>query len=219
MDLPDDRHPLKRKRSSDLDTSTAIAPAPKTPRASNHLAINYLARHLPEDVALLSTDDTLPTLIATLAEYAGILERHESLALNLGAKPLGPILVRRFEKMFEGPPTILHRSASLKSDSPGVSWLDVAEFARNKPDQFTLSQMSDGQPVCQFYTKQCRVQISQDDFRLLDSGIPQNLIPPQPVLGDEEKELGTIELLESCLASVIQMADQGMSRVKKQSRD
>jgi hypothetical protein len=213
MDQPDDRQPLKRKRSADLDTPiAATAPAPKTPRASNHLAINYLARHLPEDVALISTEDNLPTLIASLSEYAGILERHESLALNFGAKPLGPILVRGFEKLFEGPPTILHRSASLKPDSPGVSWLDVVEFARNKPDQFTLSQMSEGVRVCQFYTKQCRVQISEDDFMMLDSGIPQKLIPPQPVLGDEEKELGTIEVLESCLASVIQMADQGTQK-------
>jgi hypothetical protein len=69
--------------------------------------------------------------------------------------------------------------------------------------------MSEGVRVCQFYTKQCRVQISEEDFVLISSGIPQKMIPPQPIVEDEEKELGTIEILEKNLGQICQLADQG----------
>jgi hypothetical protein len=69
--------------------------------------------------------------------------------------------------------------------------------------------MSEGLKVCQFYTKQCRVQISEEDFVLINSGIPQKMIPPQPIVEDEEKELGTLEILEDKLAKICQLADQG----------
>jgi hypothetical protein len=85
----------------------------------------------------------------------------------------------------------------------------VVEFARNKPEQFQLGQMSEGIRVCQFYTKQCRVQISEEDYVLISSGIPQKMIPPQPIIEDEEKELGTIDILEKNLGQICQLADQG----------
>jgi hypothetical protein len=207
MDLPDDRQSLKRKRSPELESGNSAAP-PKTPKTSNHLAINYLARQRTDDIPLVSTDDSLPTLIQTLGDYAGVLDRHESMAFNLGAKPLGPILVKRFEKLFDGPPMVVSTKTAGK-DAASVTWLDVVEFARNKPEQFTLAQMSEGLRVCQFYTKQCRVQISEEDFVLISSGMPQKLIPPQPVIEDEEKELGTLEILEQTLGGIVQMADQG----------
>jgi hypothetical protein len=206
MDQPDDRQSLKRKRSPELDHGGSPAGPPKTTKTSNHLAINYLARQRTEDIPLVSNDDPLPNLIQTISEYVGILDRHESMAFNLGAKPLGPILVRRFEKLFDGPPKVLRNHGK---DGTTVSWLDVVEFARNKPEQFTLAQMSEGVRVCQFYTKQCRVQISEEDFALISSGMPQKLIPPQPIIEDEEKELGTLEILEQTLGGVVQMADQG----------
>jgi hypothetical protein len=206
MDQPDDRQSLKRKRSPELDHGGSPAGASKTPKTSNHLAINYLARQRTDDIPLVAIDDTLPNLIQSLGEYAGILDRHESMAFNLGAKPLGPILVRRFEKLFDGPPKLLRNHGK---DGTTVSWLDVVEFARNKPEQFTLAQMSEGVRVCQFYTKQCRVQISEEDFALISSGMPQKLIPPQPIIEDEEKELGTLEILEQTLGGIVQMADQG----------
>ena len=90
-----------------------------------------------------------------------------------------------------------------------VGWLDVVEFARNKPEQFNLEKMREGNRVCQFYTKQCRVEISEEDYVLIKSGMPEKLIPPQPIGEDEEKELGTLEILEKNLSGVVQLADQG----------
>ena len=133
------------------------------------------------------------------------------MAGNLGAKPLGPILIKRFERLFLGPPKILK---SHGKEGSTVSWLDVVEFARNKPEQFNLEKMRDGVRVCQFYTKQSRVEITEDDYQLIASGMPQKLIPPQPILEDEEKELGTLEILEKSLGQIVQLADQGMRLMK-----
>jgi len=206
MDQPDDRGSLKRKRTPELDHGSSTGVPPKTPKTSNHLAINYLARQQSEDTPLISTDDSLPSLIQTLGEYGGILDRHESMAFNLGAKPLGPILFRSFERLFAGPPKVLR---SQSKEPTTISWLDVVEFARNKPEQFNLGQMSEGVRVCQIFTKQCRVQISEEAYLMISSGMPQKLIPPPPVLEDEEKELGTLEILEQHLGAIVQMADQG----------
>ena len=203
---------LKRKRSASHDREPAAlamrsAPPAKASKVQNsHLQINYLARQYSDDLPLVSTDDTLPSVLALLNEYQGVLERHESMAGNLGARPLGPILVSRFERLFDGPPRIIRCHGK---DGTTVTWLDVIEFARNKPDQFQLGQMSEGTRVCQFYTKQCRVQISEEDFQLISSGIPQKMIPPQPIMEDEEKELGTLEILEKNTSQICQLADQG----------
>lgn len=199
---------LKRKRSDSHDAASAH-PTKKSASSSSssaHLQINYLARQNNDDLPLVSQDDTLSSLIATLSDYASVLERHESMAVNLGARPLGPILIHRFERLFDGPPRVLK---SHGKEGTTVTWLDVVEFARNKPEQFQLGQMSEGSRVCQFYTKQCRVQISEDDFVLINSGIPQKMIPPQPISEDEEKELGTIEILEKTLGHLSHLADQG----------
>jgi hypothetical protein len=198
---------LKRKRSPSANDHAA-APPLKSAKTSNHLQINYLARQYTEDLPLISNEDTLPSLVTLLLEYMGVLERHESLACNLGARPLGPILIKRFERLFDGPPKVLK---SHSKEQAHVTWLDVVEFARNKPEQFKLDQMSEGSRVCQFYTKQCRVQISEEDHVLISSGIPQKLIPPQPIVEDEEKELGTIEILEKNLSQITQLADDGQS--------
>lgn len=130
------------------------------------------------------------------------------MAGNLGARPLGPILIKRFERLFDGPPRVLK---SHGKEGNTVGWLDVVEFARNKPEQFNLERMRDGVRVCQFYTKQSRVEITEEDFLLIASGMPQKLIPPQPILEDEEKELGTLEILEKNLTHIVQLADQGDS--------
>jgi len=203
---------LKRKRSpssNDVHGGAGAHPTPpaaKAAKTNQHLQINYLARQYADDLPLISSDDTLPSILTLLSEYQGVLERHESMAGNLGARPLGPILIKRFERLFDGPPRVLK---SHGKEGTTVTWLDVVEFARNKPEQFSLGQMSEGVRVCQFYTKQCRVQISEEDFVLISSGIPQKMIPPQPIVEDEEKELGTLEILEKNLGGICQLADQG----------
>lgn len=197
----------KRPRSpaSDIRTTTAS----KTPRTThpNHVQINYLARQYSDNLPLVSSDDTLPAIIRLIGDYDGILYRHESIAGNLGACPLGPILIKRFERLFDGPPRVLKSHG--RQDSANVTWLDVVEFAKNKPEQFNLERSRNGVPVCQFYTKQCRVEISEEDFVLIASGMPQKMIPPQPINEDEEKELGALEIVERNLQQIIQMADQG----------
>jgi hypothetical protein len=148
----------------------------------------------------------MPSIIHLIGEYDGVLHRHESIAGNLGACPLGPILIKRFERLFDGPPQVVKQHGK---DGPTVTWLDVVEFAKNKPEQFKLEKSRNGVSICQFVTKQCRVEISEEDFVLIASGMPQKMIPPQPIIEDEEKELGALEILEKNLQQITQMADQG----------
>ncbi|PWY88617.1 hypothetical protein BO94DRAFT_464542 [Aspergillus sclerotioniger CBS 115572] len=200
----------KRPRSPSGDFAPIASKVPKT--HSNHLQINYLARQYPDNLPLVSIDDNMTAIIHLIGEYDGVLQRHESIAGNLGACPLGPILIKRFERLFDGPPRVLK---SHGKDSPNVTWLDVVEFAKNKPEQFNLEKSRNGVRVCQFYTKQCRVEISEEDFVLIASGMPQKMIPPQPIIEDEEKELGALEILEKNLLHIIQVADQVSARARQ----
>ncbi|KAL2820664.1 hypothetical protein BJX63DRAFT_444202 [Aspergillus granulosus] len=200
----------KRPRSESGEFAPIASKVPKT--HSNHLQINYLARQYPDNLPLVSLEDTMPAIVHLIGEYDGVLHRHESIAGNLGACPLGPILIKRFERLFDGPPKVLK---SHGKDSPNVTWLDVVEFARSKPEQFNLEKSRNGVRVCQFYTKQCRVEISEEDFVLIHSGMPQKMIPPQPIIEDEEKELGALEILEKNLQQIIQMADQVSARARQ----
>ena len=203
----------KRKRSISLEPAQQPTPPAKVPKPNaNHLQINYLVRQYSENLPLISADDPLPSLLSLISDYDGVLQRHESMASNLGAKPLGPILVHRFERLFDGPPRVLKTHGK---EGTTIGWLDVVDFAKSKPEQFNLEKMRDGVRVCQFYTKQCRVEISEDDYVLIASGIPQNMIPPQPIREDEEKELGTLEILEKNLGSVVQLADQVSARARQ----
>ncbi|KAJ5901785.1 hypothetical protein N7495_002313 [Penicillium taxi] len=201
----------KRPRSPSVDQP----PQSKMPKThSNHLHINYLARQYPDNLPLVAAEDTMPAIMHLIGEYDGVLQRHESIAGNLGACPLGPILIKRFERLFDGPPRVLK---SHGKDGSVVTWLDVVEFAKSKPEQFNLEKSRNGVRVCQFYTKQCRVEISEEDFVLIASGMPQKMIPPQPIIEDEEKELGALEILEKNLQHIIQMADQVSARARQLS--
>ncbi|KAJ6109099.1 hypothetical protein N7486_001333 [Penicillium sp. IBT 16267x] len=201
----------KRPRSPTSDQQ----PQSKVPKTHyNHLQINYLARQCPENLPLVSAEDNMPSIIHLIGEYDGVLHRHESIAGNLGACPLGPILIKRFERLFDGPP---HVDKPHGKDGPTVTWLDVVEFAKNKPEQFNLEKSRNGVRICQFYIKQCRVEISEEDFVLIASGMPQKMIPPQPIIEDEEKELGALEILEKNLQQITQMADQAAARARQLS--
>ncbi|KAF2743947.1 hypothetical protein M011DRAFT_450147 [Sporormia fimetaria CBS 119925] len=200
---------LKRKRSP---SQPPAAPLTKSAKTHNTLQINYLARQCETDLPLITQDASLPSILSLLNEYQGVLDRHESIALNLGCRPVGPILVKRFERLFDAPPRVLKCHAK---EGTTVTWLDVVEFARSKPEQFQLAQMADGHRVCQFYTKQCRVQISEEDYVLINSGFPQSMIPPQPIPEDEEKELSTMEMLEKNLTQLSNLADQVAARTRQ----
>lgn len=213
----------KRKRSPSVGAVSA-APAAKSAKTSSQLSINYLARQSNDDLPLINKEDNLPNLIHLLSAYSNILDRHESLASNLGARPLGPILIKRFERCFESPPKIVASHHKNATGDPGetnhtISWLEVIEFARSHPSQFTLSTFSEGKRVCQFYypQKQLRVQISEEDFLFINSGRCQELIPPLPIWEDEEKEVGTCDVLEAKLKELTNVADMVAARTRQLS--
>ncbi|KAK5712214.1 hypothetical protein LTR17_018027 [Elasticomyces elasticus] len=212
----------KRKRSESVAPPSQGAPPAKVSKAA--LSINYLARHTQEDLPLLNKEDTIPNLLQLLGAYNNVLDRHESLASNLGARPLGPILIKRFERCFDAPPKIVathHKGAAASGEDTGhnITWLEVIEFARSHPSQFTLSTFSEGKRVCQFYypQKQLRVQISEEDFLFINSGRCQELIPPLPIWEDEEKEVGTCDVLETKLKELTNLADMVAARTRQLS--
>lgn len=200
---------ISHKRPRSLSGDLGGPPSKSVKTQSSHLQINYLARQYNQNIPFVNADVDLNSILRLIEDYEGVLHRHESLAGNLGACPVGPILVKRFERLFDGPPRILKSHGK----DPNVTWLDVVEFAKNKPEQFKLDMMRKGLQVCQFYTKQCRVEVSEEDHILIASGLPQKLIPPQPIQEDEEKELRVLEMLETSLNHIVQKADQGMASI------
>ncbi|KAF1343988.1 hypothetical protein BDV97DRAFT_304815, partial [Delphinella strobiligena] len=215
----------KRKRSESLSGSAPLSKKTTTSTANgNQLQINYLARQCADDVPFISKDDTLPNLLEILTSYNHVLDRQESLASNLGARPLGPILIKRFERCFDAPPKIIASHSHAKGvpvneddTSPTVTWLDVVHFAQAHPGQFALATFSEGRRVCQFYypQKQVRVQVSEEDFLFINSGRCQDLIPPLPIWEDEEKEVGTCEILEKALRELTNAADMVAARTRQ----
>ncbi|EME47562.1 hypothetical protein DOTSEDRAFT_69494 [Dothistroma septosporum NZE10] len=210
----------KRKRSPSISNT---GPPPKSAKTGSQLSINYLARQSHDDLPLINKEDALPNLLHLLSAYSNILDRHESLASNLGARPLGPILIKRFERCFETAPKVVathqKNSSGNPEDGSQITWLEVIEFARSHPSQFTLSTFSEGKRVCQFYypQKQLRVQISEEDFLFINSGRCQELIPPLPIWEDEEKEVGTCDVLEAKLKELTNAADMVAARTRQLS--
>ncbi|KAK0353487.1 hypothetical protein LTR02_015866 [Friedmanniomyces endolithicus] len=224
--IPVDATAGKRKRSPSESVPPSTAPPAKVSKSGsgNALSINYLARQAQDDLPLLNKEDTIPNLLQLLSAYSSVLDRHESLASNLGARPLGPILIKRFERCFDAPPKVVashHKGATTSAEESGhqITWLEVIEFARSHPGQFTLSTFSEGKRVCQFYypQKQFRVQISEEDFLFINSGRCQELIPPLPIWEDEEKEVGTCDVLEAKLKELTNLADMVAARTRQLS--
>ena len=188
----------------------ALYPTPRTKVPKSHHGssgqIDYLSRKYSDSLPLVSIDAPLESILSLLSDYEGVLQRHESFAFNLGAKPLGPILMKKFERLFDGPPRILK---SHGKEGTMVTWQDVVDFAEQKPEQFNLDKWRDGLRVCQIYTKQTRVEISEEDYLLIASKLPMKMMPTQPIAEDEEKELGTVEIIEGKLGQIVQLADQG----------
>lgn len=143
----------------------------------------------------------------------GVLQRHESLAANLGAKLVGPLLLKSFEKLFDGPIKVITASFGLEQ-SP-VSWLDIVTFARTNPAEFFLAENTPRIKTCRFWIKGGQVEISEDDYRLIMSGGPERMIPTQPIPEDEAAELGTLNILETRLAMLIKKADAVASKARQ----
>jgi hypothetical protein len=144
----------------------------------------------------------------------GVLQRHESLAANLGAKLVGPLLLKSFEKLFDGPIKITQTSYALEQ-SP-VTWLDIVTFAHTNPSEFALTESPiPGHKHCRFWIHGGQVEVSEDDYRLIMSGAPERMIPTQPIPEDESAELGTLNILESRLTMLIKKADAVASKARQ----
>src|SRR5689334_4824927 len=126
----------------------------------------------------------------------GVLQRHESLAANLWAKLVGPLLLKSFEKLFDGPIKVIQSSFAL--EQAPITWLDIVTFARTNLSDFALTG---GDSVhgkaCRVWIKGGQIEISEDDYRLIMSGAPERMIPVQPIPEDESSELATLNILET----------------------
>lgn len=145
--------------------------------------------------------------------FVGVLQRRESLAANLGAKLVSPLLLKSFEKLFDGPIKVLQSSFAIEQ-SP-ISWLDITTFARSSPAEFGLSDSGLGFKSCRFWIKGGQVEISEDDYRLIMSGAPERMIPTQPITEDESAELGTLNILDTRLSMLIKKADAVASKARQ----
>ncbi|TAQ85195.1 hypothetical protein B7494_g6485 [Chlorociboria aeruginascens] len=215
MESPNEVVGAKRKRS----------PENPTPRAHQIQApvrdvtqINYLVRARAERLRLIEGDsETFVDVLGMIDDYEGVLQRHESLAANLGAKLVGPLLLKSFEKLFDGPIKIIQKSfgQSFGVEESAISWLDVVAFARSNPSEFVLSDSTNGGKCCRFWIKGGQIEISEDDYRLILSGGPERMIPSLPIAEDESAELGTLNILESRLAMLIKKADAVASKARQ----
>lgn len=125
------------------------------------------------------------------------------MAANLGAKLTGPRLLKAMEGVFEGP--------IINYPPNPITWLDIVEFAKSNPGEFVLSTTSDGGRVCQFSLGGSRVEITEDDWRVIVSGAIDRfrLLPPHhPPEEDETAELATLEILDQRLQVLIKKADE-----------
>jgi len=176
--------------------------------------INYLMRAKAGRLRLIEGDsETFADVLGMIDDYEGVLQRHESLAANLGAKLVGPLLLKSFEKLFDGPIKVIQPSFGL--DQSPVSWLDIITFARTNPSEFVISESKPGVRACRFWLKGGQVEISEDDYRLVVSGGPERMIPTQAIPEDETAELGTLNILESRLAVLIKKADAVASKARQ----
>lgn len=142
----------------------------------------------------------------------GVLQRHESFAANLGAKLVGPLLLKSLEKLFDGPIKVIQPSFALEQTP--VTWLDIVTFARTNLSEFVMSDSAQGK-VYRLWIKGGQIEISEDDYRLIMSGAPERMIPTQPVPEDETSELATLNILEVRLTMLIKKADAVASKARQ----
>ena len=144
---------------------------------------------------------------------SGVLNRRESLAANMGAKLMAPLLLKSFEKLFDGPIKVLHSSFTLER-SP-ASWVDIVNFAHNNPSEFILADLAPGVKSCRFWFRGGQIEIGEDDYRLIVSGAPKRMLPTQPIPEDETAELATLNILEARLTMLIKKADAVASKARQ----
>ncbi|KAK7973405.1 hypothetical protein PG996_007632 [Apiospora saccharicola] len=214
-----DSEPHKRKRNDDDAGQGAHSdriPQPPPPQLGNAAQISYISRANATRLKLIHGDgDTFSDVLTLISEYEGVLNRHESLASNLGAKLTGPRLLKAMEGVFEGTITTSPPQTAFTPDP--VTWLDIVEFAKSNPSEFILTPTHAGLRACQFRLKGVSVEISEDDWRLIVSGALDRfrMVPAQPLEEDENAEFATLEILEQRLQMLTRKADEVARRARQ----
>ncbi|VUC21904.1 unnamed protein product, partial [Clonostachys rosea] len=203
--------PHKRKRESEDSGSHGGYPLGHYQQMPlQQGSINYLSNSLTDRLSLIQGDaETFSDLFGLILEYEGVLDRQESFAASLGAKLTGPRLVKGLEKFFEG--TI---KTYPPHPFPPISWLDVCNFARANPGEFSLSHMEDGTRCCQFICRGHQTEISEDDWRFLSSGGLNRLPLDYPMEEDETAELATMEIIEQRTSILFRKAEELANRAR-----
>ncbi|KAK2045834.1 hypothetical protein LZ31DRAFT_235697 [Colletotrichum somersetense] len=215
----DSQEPHKRKRDAD-DSGAQPAhsdriPQPPPPQSGNASIINYLSKASPGRLKLIQGEpDTFSDVLGLLNQYEGVLNRHESLAANLGAKLTGPRLLKAMEGAFEGP--IITNPPTAYGAAP-LGWLDIVTFAKTNPEKFVLTTGNDGERTCQFYLNGVQVQILEDDWRLIMNGALDRFssVSTAPLEEDETAEVATLEIVEQRLQVLIKKADEIAKRARQ----
>ncbi|KAK3331124.1 putative C6 finger domain protein [Apodospora peruviana] len=196
-------------------------PQPPPPQSGNITSINYMSKTVPAKLQLIQSDsEAFSDVLSLIGDYEGVLSRHESLAANLGAKLTAPRLLRAVESLFEGPIAVSPQVPYKEPPTPAwytPTWLEIASFAASNPGDFNLTITPDGRRVCQFNLKGLRVEISEDDWRLIMSGALDRfrMVPPQPLEEDEVAELATLDILEKRLKGLIKKADEVAGKARQ----
>ncbi|RBQ80129.1 hypothetical protein VDGD_10319 [Verticillium dahliae] len=210
----------KRKRDADdagSQNNSDRIPQPPPPQSGNSILINYLTKSSTGRLELIPGDaDTFSDVLGLLNSYEGVLNRHESLAANLGAKLTGPRLLRAMEGVFEGPIIASPASPYHHQHAP-ISWLDIVTFARSNSDKFVLTTNADGERSCQFFLNGSQVQILEDDWRLIVNGTLDrfSIASNAPLEEDETAELATLDIVEKRLQVLIKKADEVAKRARQ----
>ena len=147
----------------------------------------------------------------------GILNRHESLAGNLGAKLTAPRLLRALDSMFDGSILVSPNLPAQSSFRDGratpwyrPTWLEIVTFAKSNPAEFSRMTTVDGRRVCRFIMNNTNVEITEDDWQLIMSGAVDQflLAASKPLEKDETAELATLDILDQRVQTIIKKADE-----------
>ena len=213
----------------------------------NGAVINYLTKASPGKLPLIeSNSEAFADVLNIISDYegmylsvvcpdslgsvnavSGVLARHESLAMNLGANLNGPRVVKAMEAMFEGgivtsevvPPHRPFQDSRNMPARPPPRWFEILNFIKSNPGECTLMTAPDGHRVCQFVMNNTDVRITEGDWRMIMSSVLDRftLLPAHPLDEDEDAEIATLEILDHRVQALIKQADEVARKARQLS--
>ncbi|KAI5463992.1 hypothetical protein BGZ63DRAFT_421079 [Mariannaea sp. PMI_226] len=177
----------------------------------SHGPIYYVPTSKRSRLDLIQGDgNSFSDITSLIGQYESAMDRRESLASNLGAKLIGPRLLRSVETFFDGPINLLQ----FRPFAEDLTWVDVVRYARSNPNDYTLVIKADGGRWCQFYVNRTPVEITEDDWRLAWSPALDRFPLDQLLQEDEAVELATLEILEQRTSMLYKKADEVAARAR-----